>query len=165
MALYEEDFKNLGTALIPTQLTHGELPPQIDNLESFVCRIYCKSGPRNLPESKWEMFRSRNLEGDSLPPIHATIIPHIVRANCIALRDKSYTSNCPVLPPMDKNGWLGQGTVYKPVKCPDNPAPKTVNELTKCGCKSRCVTSSCKCCRYKLSCPPLCKCMKLSVQI
>ena len=42
MALDEDDptidcFQNLGTALIPTQLTHGELPQQIKNLESFVC--------------------------------------------------------------------------------------------------------------------------------
>ena len=55
MALDEDDptidcFQNLGTALIPTQLTHGELPQQIKNLQSFVCHVYCKSGSRNLPE-------------------------------------------------------------------------------------------------------------------
>ena len=54
MALDEDDpaidfFRNLDTALNPTQLTHGELPPQIENLESFVCHVYGKSGPRNLP--------------------------------------------------------------------------------------------------------------------
>ena len=67
MALDEDDpaidfFQNLDTALIPTQLTHGELPPQIENLESFVYRVYCKSGQRNLPGLRWEKFRSRNLE-------------------------------------------------------------------------------------------------------
>ena len=43
-------FQNLSTALISTQLTHWELPQQMEKLESFICRVYCKSGPRNLPE-------------------------------------------------------------------------------------------------------------------
>ena len=47
MALDEDEpaidcFQSLGTTLIPTQLTHKELPPQIKNLESFVCCVYCK---------------------------------------------------------------------------------------------------------------------------
>ena len=94
MALDEDDqaiecFQNLGTTLIPTQLTDGELPPQLEGLERFVCRVYCMSGPRNLPALRWEMFRSRNLEGESLPPTRATILPNITRANYIAMRDKS----------------------------------------------------------------------------
>ena len=52
MSLFEDDpaidcFQNLGTALFPTQITHVELTPQIENLESFVCRVYCKSGPQS----------------------------------------------------------------------------------------------------------------------
>lgn len=163
MALDEDDpaiecFQNLGTALIPTQLIHGELPPQLEGLERFVCRVYCTSGPSILPALRWEMFRSRNLEGESLPPTRATILPHITRANYIAMRDKSYTSSCPVLPPIEENGWLVEGTVYKPVKCLEEPAPKAVIELTKCGCKSGCVGSRCKCYSNKLPCTPLCKC-------
>ena len=85
MAHAEDDpaidcFQNLDTALIPTHLTHWELPPQIENLESFVFHVYCKSGLPNLPELRWEMFRSRNLEGESLPPTQATIRTHIMRA-------------------------------------------------------------------------------------
>ena len=130
MALDEDDlaidcFQNLGKALIPTQITHGELPPQIENSESFVCCVYCKSGQRNLPELRWKMFRSRNLEGESLPPTRATILQYIMHANYVALRDKSYTSNCPVLPRIDKNGWLVQETVYKPVKMSGRPRPES----------------------------------------
>ena len=163
MTLDEDDqaiecFQNLGTALIPTQLTDGELPPQLEGLEHLVCRVYCMSGPRNLPALRWEMFRSRNLEGESLPPTRATILPHITRANYIAMRDKSYTSNCPILPDIDKNGWVVDGTVYKPVMCLEEPAPKAVIELKKCGCKSGCVGSRCKCYSNKLPCTPLCKC-------
>ena len=45
MALDEDDsaiycFQNLGTAIFPTQLTHGKLLPQIENLESFVCHFF-----------------------------------------------------------------------------------------------------------------------------
>ena len=118
----------------------------------------CLSRPCKLLELQWEMFRSRNLEGDNLPPTGATILPHIMRANNIALRDKSYTSNWPILTPIDKNGWLVQGTVYKPVKCLEDPALKPVIELTKCGCKSGGVGSRCKCYMNKLPCTPLCKC-------
>ena len=64
-------FQNLGTALIHTQLIHGELLQPIENLDSFVCRFFCKSGPRNLPELRWEMFRSRNLKGEGLLPTRA----------------------------------------------------------------------------------------------
>ena len=51
----------------------------------------CRSGD-------WETFRTRNLEGESLPPTRATLLSHITRANYIAMRDKSYTTHCPVLP-------------------------------------------------------------------
>ena len=98
------------------------------------------------------------LEGESLSPKCATILPHSMRANYIALPDKPYTSNSPVLPHIVKNGWLVQGTVFKPVKCLEDPAPKAVIELTKCGCKSGCVGSRCKCYSNKLPCTPLCKC-------
>ena len=90
-------FQNLGTALIPITVHLWGVTQKIDNLGSFVCLVYCKSRPRNLPESQWEMFSSRNFEGES-----TTILPHIMRAYYIALREKSDTSNCPVLPPLTK---------------------------------------------------------------
>ena len=77
----------------------------------------------------WETFRTRNLEGKSLPPTRATLLSHITRANYIAMRDKSHTTHCPVLPPIDKSSWLVEGTLYKPVMCLDEPAPKAVIEL------------------------------------
>ena len=57
MALDEDDlaiecFQNLGTGLIPTQLIYGELPPQLEGLERFVCRVYCSSGPSTLQASR-----------------------------------------------------------------------------------------------------------------
>ena len=105
-----------------------------------------------------ETFRTRNLECESLPPTRATLLSHITRANYIAMRNKSYTTHCPVLPPIDKSRWLVEGTLYKPVMCLDEPAPKAVIELIKCGSKTGCVGSRCKCYSNKLPCTPLCKC-------
>ena len=50
MALDEDDpatecFQNHGTGLIPTELIYGELPPQLEGLERFVCHVYCLSDP------------------------------------------------------------------------------------------------------------------------
>ena len=58
-------FRELGEGLIQNQLANGELPTQVKDLEEFVCQVYCKTGPTTLPELRWELFRSRNLEGDS----------------------------------------------------------------------------------------------------
>ena len=162
MALDEDDpaidcFQNFSTTLISTQLTHGELLPQMENLESFVCLVNCKSGPRNYPELRWEMYRSRKLEGESLPPTRATILPHIMLENtypCVTNHSIKLSS----LPSIDKNGWLVQGTIYKPVKRLEDPPPKAIIELTKWGCKSGCVGSRCKYYSNKLPCTPFCKC-------
>ena len=69
MALDEDEpaldcLRTLVQPLIPTQLTHGLLPPQIENMESFVCLVNCNSGPHKLQEMRWEMLRSRNFEGE-----------------------------------------------------------------------------------------------------
>ena len=94
-----------------------------------------------------------------LSSTRAAILPHVTRANYIAKLDKSYTSSCPFLPPTEENRLMVQeGSVYVPVRCLAPPAPKAVIELTKCGCKSRCVGSRCKCYSNKFPCTPLCKC-------
>ena len=99
----------------------------------------------------------KNLEGEMLPPTRASLLPHVTRANYIAMRDKSYTSNCPALPPIDQNGWFVKEGLYIPVRCLNLPAPRAVIELTKCSCKSGC-TGRCTCCMNSIPCTPLCKC-------
>ena len=71
---YQSDiffFRELGEGPIPTELVKGELPPQVKDLEQFVCRVYYLTGPTTLPTLRWELFPSTNLEGDILPPTHA----------------------------------------------------------------------------------------------
>jgi hypothetical protein len=163
LKLYEDDpaincFRELGEGPIPTELVSGELPPQVKGLEQFVCQVYCSTGPTTLPALRWELFRSKNLEAEMLPPTRAALFPHITRSNYIAMRDKSYCMNCPALPPIEQNGWSVEDGAYVPVRCLTLPAPRAVIELTKCGCKSGCKGLRCSCYKNGLPCTPLCKC-------
>ena len=72
------------------------------------------------------MFRSKNLEGELLPPTHAALVPHIARANYIAM-----LSGCRALPPIEENSWNVKEGIYVPVRCLALPAPRAVIELMK----------------------------------
>ena len=110
-------FQELGQDYIPMELDNGELPLMIKGLERFVCRVYSSTGPTTLPALRWELFRSKNLEGEMLPPTRATLLPHIMRANYMSMRDKSYSVDCPVLPPIEQSGWTVRNGTYVPVMC------------------------------------------------
>ena len=92
-----------------------------------------------------------------LPPTPAAFLPHLLCANYISMRDKSYTKTCPELPPIQENGWNSKGEHIIPVQCLELPAPKAVLELVKCGCKSGC-GGRCSWSNNMLPCTPLCKC-------
>ena len=78
-------FKKLGEGNIQTNLINGELPRDFKPLEEFVCRVYNSKGPKSLPKLRWELFRSRYLEGEMLPPTRGSLLPHILRANYVSL--------------------------------------------------------------------------------
>jgi hypothetical protein len=162
MKLSENDpivssFRLLGQGPIPAKLINGELPHELQDIEQFVCRVYSSSGPRTLPALRWELFRSNNLEGEMLPPTRAALLPHIARANFMAMRDKSYRLTCPNLPSVEQNGWSIEETTYVPVRCLTLPAPRAVIELTKCSCRTGCHGTRCTCYKNGLHCTPLCK--------
>ena len=94
-------FRKLGDKCLPTELVGAELPEQLKPLETFVCHVYSQTGPKTLPALRWEMFRSRNLESEMLPPTRSVLMPHITRANYTAMHDKSYCTRCPILPPIN----------------------------------------------------------------
>ena len=163
MKLSESDpaikcFQELGTQMITTELENGELPVHLRALEEFVCHMYSATGPKSLPLLRWELFRSKNMEGEMLPPTRAALLPHIIRVNFICMRDKSYNKIIPSLPPIEENGWIIEEGLFVPVKCLSPPAPKAVIELTKCGCKSGCKSLVCTCLKNGLPCTPICKC-------
>ena len=150
-------FKELGERCIPAELDSGELPAQVKALERIVCRVYNQKGATTLPSLRWELFRSKNLEGEMLPPTRATLLPHILRANYITMRDKSYQISCPDRPPIEANGWNAEKGLYIPVRYLALPAPQAVIELIKCFCKAGC-KGRCSCSKNGLPCTPLCKC-------
>jgi len=40
-----------------------------------------------------------------LPPTRAVLLPHITRANYIAMHDKSYVTRSPDFPAIEQSGW------------------------------------------------------------
>ena len=110
-------FRKLGEGLIQNDLANVELPTQVKELEKLVSQVYCKVGPTTLPELRWELLRSRNLEGEMLPPMRASLLPHTTRENVMAMRGKSCTTSCLDLPPIKENGWCKHQGAYVPGMC------------------------------------------------
>ena len=87
----------------------------------------------------------------------ATRMPHILRTNFVARRDKTYTTPHPCLLPLEENGCMLPGDEYVPVPCLEKPAPVAILELIKCGCKTSC-KGHCSCKKNNTPCTALCKC-------
>jgi len=82
-----------------------------------------------------ELFRSKNLDGEMLPPTSIALLPHILRANYITMRDKSYQTSYPELPPIEANEWRKDCMFQLGILL---FLPRPVIELIKCGCKAGC---------------------------
>ena len=61
-------FKDLCKGSIPPKLIIGELPSKLQSLEHFACHVYSSKCPTTLRLLRWELFLSKNLEGEMLPP-------------------------------------------------------------------------------------------------
>ena len=133
-------------------IENGELHQNIQPLEQFVCQAYSKDGPATLPEARWKLFKTNNLESENLPPTKATLLPHIQRTNLMCRLNKAYTTTHPAKSSLTENGWQDADGVIKPVHCLMPPAPIAILELVKCGCKkTNCNTNHCSC--YKKQFP------------
>ena len=125
-------FGQLGNSPIRAELVDDDLPPHVKQLERFVCQVYSSRfvcqvyssmGEVDLPALRWELFQTKNFEGEMLPPTRPALLPHIIRANYISMRDKSYVTRIPNLPAIEESGWrLDQG-VYTPLMNLAPPAP------------------------------------------
>jgi len=135
--------------------------PALKHMERFICNVYSsKSSCVTVVDLRWELFKTKNFEGEKLPPTQNTLKPHIQRVNFISRRDKSYKEPRPILPHPKDNGWEQKADgKLEPVRCLDKPAPQAVLELVKCGCKGSCHgKANCSCHKNGLSCTALCKC-------
>ena len=147
-------------ASLGTNDTVGEL--HVKDIEKCICKVYCKdTSITSVKDLRWEMFRLRNCEGEKLPPTLAALRPHIMRANFISMRDKSYTDPLLNLPPLVSNGWeIIAGSEHPvPVFCLEKTAPIAVLEMIRCACaKKKCATQACSCRNNKMPCSDYCKC-------
>lgn len=131
-----------------------------DVLEGFVCDVYLKNSKyKTVQELIWELFKSKSLEAEKLPPTLGALIPHVQRANLISIIGKGYKQPQPHIPSLTDNGWetTSDGKVVSPKKCLELPAPQVVLELVKCGCRLQC-SKICSCKRNNLPCTAICKC-------
>lgn len=151
-------FTSLGTSSIPKELIDDELPNQVKPVEKLLCSLYIKD-VADIPDARWELFRSKNKEGEQLPPTRAALLPHIQRVNYVCFRDKSYVKAHQDLPAREHFGWEKLHESFQPTTSLNLPAPKAVMELVKCGCKTNCKYINCSCKKNNLVCTPLCGCI------
>ena len=128
-------------------------------LEAFLCHVYDKSCiVDSVGELRWELYRTKALEGENLPPTKGALTQHIRRAWLAALIGKSYTSPCPDVPRPEDHGWYRDDShKLKPVTSLILPVPESILELVKCVCKGKCVNKQCSCKKNDLPCSPMCK--------
>ena len=147
-------FKNLGEEAFHFNDT-------LTLLESFTCMVYSKtSKSRKVGDLRWELFRTKNLEGEKLPPTLGALYPQVKRVNLIVTVSKGYRQAQPLIPPLLGNGCeqASDGSTV-PMKCLELPAPKAVILLVKCSCQGECTHNhKCSCFKNALPCTPLCKC-------
>ncbi len=139
--------------------TAFDLPSTLEVLGGFVCSVYSKTTKcHKIDDLRWELFRSKNLEGEKLPPTMGALTPHLERAKYITTVGRVYLHARPTIPSILDNGWeqAVDGEIV-PTKCLELPAPEAVLELIKCGCRTQC-SHNCSCIKNTLPCTALCKC-------
>ena len=80
----------------------GERVLRSHELVDGVCSVYSPGGATTIQVLHWELFRSRNLEGEKLPPTRATLKPHVIRTNIVTMMDNSYATPHPYLLPLER---------------------------------------------------------------
>lgn len=145
-------FRHLGNA--------GDPLSNLPAFEKFIGLVYAENYPSlSVPEVRWHQFRTKRFEGEKLPPTMGALKPHLLRANIIATISKGYKVPRPSIPPLVGNGWeVDNDQKLLPVKCNEPPAPISVIELVKCGCRGVCESGQCSCVKNSLMCTALCKC-------
>ena len=161
-SLIVEAFGSLGSLSLEecTLQANSMLYDSIRPIEAFVCLVYKAEGPFTLPDLRWHLFKTKNLESENLRPTRATLLPHLQRTNYVCKIHKSYDTTHPILPALTENGWQLDKKTWqlKPVYCLMPPALKTILGLIKCGCGGNCSTNSSSCFKNELPCTSLCKC-------
>ena len=111
-------------------------------IEAFVCQLY-EPGTNlvDVGELRWRLFTKKQLEAEKLPPTQGALHQAIARAHYQAMVwCQDHVPN-PQMPPATEYGWEAEGDQLLPVTTRDPPAPATITQLIKCGCKkSQCMS-------------------------
>ena len=137
---------------------HADIRP----FEEFTCLPYAKDkeDPHSIPDLRWKLFSTKNLESENLPPTRGALVPQLQRINHVYNIHRSYDTTHPNPPSVIENGWKrNEEDPITPVYCLIPSAPKNFLELVDCGCTTGCKASRfCKCLRNGKKCTSLCKC-------
>ena len=150
-------FQLLGERVLTSlEVVDGELPEEVCPSRSLFDQYTAPGGATTTPALRWELFRSRNLEGEKLPLTRATLIPHILRTTIVGMRDKSYTTPHPCLLPLEEmDGCLPETSMSQSgVSTNQHQLPSW--NYSKC-CKTSC-KGDCSCKKNNIPCTALCKC-------
>ena len=61
--------------------------PALKHMDRFICNVYSsQSSCVTVIDLRWELFKTKNFEGERLPPTLNTLKPHIQRVNFISRR-------------------------------------------------------------------------------
>ena len=126
-------------------------------LERFVCILYKYENHTNVSEFRWYLYCHREAQAESLPPTQGGLKLHIMRAHYVSKIWKSSRESIMSLPPIKNFEWeKDEHGFISPVRCSMPPAPVSVINLVKCGCRTGC-SRNCSCHRNQISCTELCK--------
>ena len=95
-----ETFSRLGslTSEECTLQDNNMLHETIRLIETFVSLVYKAEGSFTLPDFRWHLFKTKNLESENLPPTRATLLVHIQRTNYVCRIHKLHDTTHPILP-------------------------------------------------------------------
>ena len=138
----------------------------ISAIAEFVCMIYTPKSAttkyNKIDELRYNLYCSKTVESDRLPPTMGALKPCIQRAHIQA--SKWGQSNIDMQVKLDpcENGYYKSDGCYLQIRSELPPAPESLIEMTICKCqKSQCRTQRCSCKASKLPCTDLCQCVEL----
>ncbi|KAK3886046.1 hypothetical protein Pcinc_009779 [Petrolisthes cinctipes] len=126
-------------------------------LERYTCQLYMSSTQlSSVQEVRWLLFSKKQYIDQQLLPTQAAPHQMIKRANYVALVWKACDTPQPNFPAPTLHGWRQDEDRLQDVSTTMPPAPKAVLQFIKCGCKGKCITMSCSCCKHNLKCTDMC---------
>ena len=115
---------------------------------------------KNIPQLRWYLYSKFQCESDKLPPTVPALKFKIFRSHFVTLVLRRSLLPLQRLPSPLSYGWelSNSDECIIATMTDELPAPLALNELSVCGCKSKCSTNRCKCYKNHLACTDMCKC-------